>query len=423
MSQILIATIGSLGDLHPFIAIGLELRARQHQVSFCTSEMYRAKLEALGFSFFPLRPNVSPSTPEMLQWAREIMDAQKGPERLLRDFLFPRIGEMFEDLARAAELARPDLLVSSEVLYAAPVLAEKSRLPWVSCVTSPISFFSIHDPPILPPVPRLSKFLFSFGPRFNRVLMRLIKWRTRSWSEPLRRLRAELGLPPGGDPIYEGKHSPLLVLVLYSSVMGGPQPDWPANAVMTGFPFHDGTSEQNGPALESFLGSGAAPIVFTLGSAAVCDPRTFYVESVRAAEILGERAVLVLGSNPAPEHLPHGIAAFDYLPFSQVFPRASAIVHQGGIGTTGQALRAGRPMLIMPYSHDQPDNARRIESLGAGRSISRQRYTGERAAAELRLLLGEGSYRSKAEEISRRLAEENGAQRASEALEAAIRTR
>lgn len=421
MSHILFATIGSLGDLHPFIAIALKLRERNHRVAFCTSEHYRARLETLGFPFHPLRPDVAPNTPEMLQWSKDIMDARKGAERLHRDFLFPRIREMYDDLSRAVASAKPDLLVSSEIAYAAPVVAEKLRLSWASCVPSPICFFSLYDPPILPPIPRLSRFLFSFGPRLNRVLVNLMKSKTRPWTAPMRKLRADLGLAAGRDPIYEGKHSPSLVLALYSSVLGAPQPDWPPNTIVTGFPFYDGPNEPDATALEAFLQKGPPPIVFTLGSAAVFDPRQFYHESIRAAELLGQRAVLLIGSNPPPPNLPPTIAAFDYLPFSRIFPRASVIVHQGGIGTTGQALRAARPMLIMPCSHDQPDNAHRIAKLKAGRTISRDRYTAQRAAAELQPLLRDPIYARTAEAIARQIQNEDGASTSADALEALLR--
>jgi rhamnosyltransferase subunit B len=418
MRHILIATFGSLGDLHPFIALALELRSRSHLVTFCSSELYRAKIEGLNFPFYPLRPDVAPDSPEMMQWSKDIMDAQRGPERLLRDFLFPRVGEMYEDLSRAfSSSPPPDLLISSEILYAAPILAEKTKIPWASVVLSPMSFLSASDPPILPQMPRVSKFLFSFGPRINRGLINLMKRRTYPWAAPVRKLRAELGLPPGRHPIFEGKHSPDLVLAMFSRMMGLTQPDWPPNTVLTGFAFYDGTAEQHRSELDCFLRKGPSPIVFTLGSAAVFDPSNFYEESLKAVQILGQRAILLLGNNPPPENLPETVAAFDYLPFSTIFPKAELNVHQGGIGTTGQALRAGRPMLIMPYSHDQQDNAHRIEKLKVGRSISRSSYSAKRATRELSMLLEEPRYRLNANDVSAQIQKENGAKAAADALE------
>lgn len=422
MGRVLFTTLGSLGDLHPLVAIALRLRERGHTVAFSTSLLYRKKLETSGFEFYPLRPDISPDRPDMLQRSREIMDARKGPERLLRDFIFPQVRETHEDLARAVGNGKPDLLVSGEIVYAAPLVAEKTGIRWVSCITAPLSFFSAHDPPILAPAQRLSRLLFRFGLRFNQWLIDLIKLRTRGWSGPVRRLRTELGLPPGPDPIYEGKHSPSLVLALFSSAFARKQPDWPPQTQVIGFPFYDGAAEAApNPALENFLAAGEAPLVFTLGSAAVFDPRQFYGESVRAAQLLGRRALLLLGPNAPPPDLPPNILALDYAPYSQVFPRAAVVVHQGGIGTTAQCLRAGVPMLVMPFSFDQPDNAHRLVKLGVARTLSRASYSSRRAAAELVHLLREELYRRNIREIARTLRDEDGAATGADAIEEQLR--
>jgi UDP:flavonoid glycosyltransferase YjiC (YdhE family) len=152
-----------------------------------------------------------------------------------------------------------------------------------------------------------------------------------------------------------------------------PQPDWAANTVITGFTFYDGSQDRTEltQELKQFLDAGEPPIVFTLGSAAVLDPGNFYQESIQAAKQLNRRAVLLIGKNTPPKNLSEDILAVNYAPYSQIFPHACAIVHQGGIGTTAQALRAGRPTLVMPYSHDQPDNAARVNRLGTSRTIPR----------------------------------------------------
>jgi rhamnosyltransferase subunit B len=179
---------------------------------------------------------------------------------------------------------------------------------------------------------------------------------------------------------------------------------------LTGATFYDGS--QGGaeltPQLKQFLHAGEPPIVFTLGSAAVVDPGSFYQESIQAARQLNRRAVLLIGKNTPPANLSEDILAVDYAPYSQIFPHASAIVHQGGIGTTTQALRASRPTLVMPYSHDQPDNAARVERLGTSRTIPRKQYSASRAAKELRELLDNSSYAAKAVEIGGIIQAENG---------------
>jgi UDP:flavonoid glycosyltransferase YjiC (YdhE family) len=189
---------------------------------------------------------------------------------------------------------------------------------------------------------------------------------------------------------------------------------------ITGFPFYDRDGAAGMPAeLSRFLDAGPPPIVFTLGSSAVMDAGTFYHHSAEAAKLLGRRAVLLIGKNPRnrPSHLPEEIAAFDYAPFSELFPRAAAIVHQGGVGTTGQAMRSGRPMLVMPYAHDQPDNAERVTRLGIARTIRRRQYTPAKVAKQLRILLDNQSYAVAAENVGKRMAGEDGVQAACDALE------
>jgi rhamnosyltransferase subunit B len=149
----------------------------------------------------------------------------------------------------------------------------------------------------------------------------------------------------------------------------------------------------------------------------VLAPGRFFQESVEAVKQLHRRAVLLVGKNAPPENLPPDILAIDYAPYSQIFPRACAIVHQGGIGTTAQALRSGRPTLIMPYSHDQPDNAARVERLGTSRTIPRDRYSASRVVKELKILMENPSYATKATKIGQIVRSENGVGVACDAIE------
>jgi len=220
-------------------------------------------------------------------------------------------------------------------------------------------------------------------------------------------------LPPGQDPIHEGQHSPSLSLAMFSEVLGAPQPDWPASAAQSGFAYFDqGPQPGFPPELEEFLDAGSPPIVFTLGTAAVFSAGDFYRQSIAAAQRLGRRAVLLIGRDPAnqiAEPLPEGIIAVQYAPYSRVFPRAAAIVHQGGIGTTAQALRSGRPMLVMPHAFDQPDNADRVVRLGVGLTIPKSKYNADRAGRALGRLLNEPSFARKAAIVGERLQKEDGA--------------
>ena len=417
--RIVFSTFGTFGDVNPLIALALELRRRGHTPVLAIPAMFREKIEPLGIEFAAVRPDQDPNDKRMVEM---IWDIKRGTERGLREFLFPAIRDSYHDLLDAVTAnGGADLLVTGELAYAGPIVAEKTGIPWASYVLAPLSFFSGYDPPVLPPYPILSK-VPSLVPRIGRLVPRFARVVTRNWSEPLYALRRDLGLPEGENPIFDAKHSPRLVLALFSRVLGDPQPDWPPNTLITGFAFYDGDAGKTdlAPELEKFLAAGRSPLVFTLGSAAVMAAGDFYEQSAQAVELLAERAILLVGNEPhnRPNRALSGkICVAPYAPFSKIFPRASAIVHQGGVGTTAQALKAGRPMLVMPYSHDQPDNARRVRHLGVAKVIQRKDYRAETAAEKIRELLEDAKYSQRAAEVARVIAQEDGVATACDALE------
>ncbi len=344
-----------------------------------------------------------------------MMDPKKGTEYVIRDWVFAHLRDTYTDLMNIALSA--DFMVAGDGVVAAKLVAEKLGMKWAFCALSPASFCSAYDPPLLPIFSILSKFR-PLGLTVNRSVMNFAKFITRSWAQPMYQLRQELGLPPVGHPLFEGKYSPYLVLALFSSVLTKPQPDWASNTVITGFTFYDGKKEGTKlpVELQRFLDAGEPPIVFTLGSAVVLAAGNFYLESIQAAQQLNRRAVLLIGKNPPPKDLPESIIAVDYVPYSEIFPHASAIVHQGGIGTTAQALRAGHPTLVIPYSHDQPDNAARVERLGTSRTIRRKNYTAKRAVKELSLL-DNPRYTASSAEIAQIVRAEDGVRVACDEIE------
>ena len=409
--RVVMATIGSLGDLHPYIALALEMKKRYLEPVIATSTIYRQRIESLGIEFQPLRPEFpEQGTPEYTAMMEGVVDPNRGAEYLFKGILVPAVRDMYDDLSAAIEDA--DLLVTHPIVLAGPPLAQQSRIPWVSTVLAPASIWSAFDPWVPPNMPWLHKVLKGGGPFAARLYMKLVKAMSAPWLKEVYNLRAELGLPQGEHALFEGQFAPDLNLALFSGALYEPQSDWPANTVVTGFPFFD--RKDNAPPdvdLLRFLGRGPAPIVFTLGSAAVNLAGDFYRESVAAAKLLKRRAVLLVGSKEnRPKHrLPEDVIAVDYAPLGELLPRAAAMVHQGGVGTTGQGLRAGVPMLVVPFAHDQPDNGARVERLGVARVVARNHYQAERVASELKELLGHPAYERNAREIGSRVRAENGA--------------
>ncbi|MBS0266643.1 MAG: glycosyltransferase family 1 protein [Planctomycetes bacterium] len=415
--KILLTTFGSLGDLYPYIALARGLQSRGHSVVLASTDRYRERVESAGLKFHPLRP-AGPDLEQERELMCRVMDARRGSEYVIRELMMSVLADTYADTLAAAEGA--DLLVSHVLTFATRLVAEKKQIPWVSPFLQPLGFFSAYDPPALPLAPFLAKLRF-FGPGFHRLLFRLADRKCRPWGAPWQRLRAEIGLPPTSEnPVMDGNFSPHLVLGLFSELIAARQPDWPRATVIAGFPRPDLGGSTTLPAeLERFLDAGPAPIVFTLGSSGLMSAGTFFQESALAAAQLGRRAVLVVGAQP--ENRPTSMSAdclcVEYAPFAGLFPRAAAVVHAGGIGTTALVMRSGRPSLVMPLAHDQFDNAARAERLGVSLTISQRRYTARRAADRLRLLLDNPQYAQRAAVVQQAVLPEDGVKSACLAME------
>ena len=421
--RIVLSNIGTFGDINTLIAIALELKRRGHVPVMALPAVYQPKIAPLGLEFHAIRPDIDPTNSVLVEM---VYDIKHGTEHGLRDFLFPALRQTYDDLLDAAtKPARADLLLLGELNYAGPLVAEVTGIPWASYVLAPLSFFSAFDPPVLPPYPRMAR-ADKAVPGFGRVIRRLARFASRKWPQPIYDLRRELGLAKGANPLFDAKHSPYLVLALFSSVLGVEQKDWPEHTLITGFCFYDADAGNAAlpPNLEEFMAAGPPPVVFTLGSAAVLAAGDFYEVSARAAVKLGIRAVLLIGADPRnrPSHeLPSSICVAEYAPYSALFSRAALIVHQGGVGTTAQCLRAGKPMIVMPYSHDQPDNARRMRRLKVARTIQRAGYSPLRVARKLKAMLAEPRFAERAQSVAKRLGHEDGVGAACDALEELFR--
>jgi MGT family glycosyltransferase len=413
--RIVLATLGSYGDIHPYMAIAMELSKRGHRPVIATSELYRDKIVAAGLEFAPMHPHIPPPEKQEQLMMDSVMNPKKGTGYLLNEILLPFVREAYDDLLTLVDQA--DLLLTHPIAFAGPLVAQKTGIPWVSSVLAPVSFFSAYDPPV-PPFWSWLRHLQILGPRVVAAFFKQIKKLYRN--EHYEQFRIELGLPYRGNPVFEGQHSPQLILALFSKLFAAPQPDWPSQARVTGFAFYDGRNELDmPPELSTFLDQGPPPIVFTLGTSAVWVARDFYRASVAVAKILGRRAVLLIGDerNQPVESLPPEIIAVNYAPFEALLPQASAMVHHGGVGTTSQGLRAGIPTLIVPFAFDQPDNAAHAARLGVSRTLPRPRYRASRVARELDILLTRPDYAARAKEVGKLLRKENGARVASDLIE------
>lgn len=414
MGRIVLATMGSLGDLHPMIALGLGLRDRGHSVVINTWSGYREKVESLGLEFASLRPDVDIDDRELHARA---MDARTGPEFVIKELILPNIRAMYDDVMAATEGA--DALINGEIVYVGDAVAQTRDIKWISSTLAPLTMFSSYDPNVYPQASWVFDLVRPMPVAFHDALFRLMRWTIRDWFKPYRKFRKELGLSEDHDPVFTDKIAPLLHLAMFSRALGEPQPDWPPQTVQTGTCFFDESeSSELQPELGAFLDGGEPPIIFTLGSAAVLDARDFFDESIAAAKTLNKRAVVLYGRDcPRPQGLNDEIIGVEYAPFSLIFRHAACIVHQAGVGTTSQVLRAGVPAVIVPFSHDQPDNAARCRRRGAALVISRHNYNRQTAAKAIEKVLSNNEFRSNAERLASIVAKENGISTTCDAIE------
>ena len=416
--HIVFATAGSLGDLVPFLALGRELRQRGKRVTVATSANHKSKVLEAGLAFRHMRPDPE-NTPA---FHARYMHPKTGGQFVYQDYLGPAIRRSYEDLEEATRDA--DLLVSQSLMaLAAPLVAARTQLPWVSAVFQPMSFFSVHERPNYLPFPLLP-WLCGRSPKIHQNIFQYVRKHTEQWVQPVLDFRKELGIAQQGHPMYEGQHAPGCVLAMFSPMLGGPQPDWPPSVMQTGTAQLPPQAAPLPEALKQFLerDDAARPLaIFTLSSAASNDAGDFYRDGLAAAGKLGLRALLITSglaaSSRLPEPLPDWACRVDYAAFEQVFPYAAVVVHAGGIGTGFKAMQAGAPQILVPHAHDQLDNALRLQRLGVARVLPGKRGGAGALQRALREVLADRRMQAEAASVAHKARQEDGVARASDVIE------
>ncbi len=420
--RFLLSTWGSKGDLHPFLSLGQALRRRGHAVTLAGNPDWDDTITGAGFEFLPAGPR---QTTEFLATIPEIASTDGGGKvaiaALMEKWFSPAFSAIYRALCEAAP--RHDCLLAHHAVMVAGAVAETAGVPWATAVLAPCIVPSRYS---LPVSLGRQPWRGPFGRAANALLWRLARRGFSGIVDPyLRRFRADHGLPPlvGRDAAFDGGVSSQAVLALYSPAFCPAAPDWGPHVAQAGFCFWDPLEDYTPPAaLVDFLAAGgddAKPLLVTLGTAMIANPQGFYEAAVEAVRGTRHRAILLLGREAnAPAGLPENVFVLDYAPFGWLMPRCAAVMHQCGIGTSAQALRAGLPSVCCPYSFDQPNNARQLEALGVG--VYLPPNPRRRSAAILRRALEDllaSDAPARAAKIAATLREEDGPTRACEILE------
>jgi rhamnosyltransferase subunit B len=411
MHAILVA-VGSAGDVHPFVGIGLGLAARGHKVTLVAAGYFEELAAKVGFDFVPVvsREEFLRLLENPLAWHRF-----RGFIECFRGGVLPTFQPIYQAIVERY-VPGETVVVASTLAFGARCAQEKLGLPLVNVHLSPSVFRSDYHNPVLP-----GMFLPYWLPR---ALKRSQYWLAdtlvieRLMRGPLNDFRASIGLQPVKGILARWHNSPDGVLGLFPDWFAAPQPDWPRQTALAGFPLYDerGVSPLD-DGLLAFLDSGDPPIVFTPGSA-MRHGREFFSTAIEACTRLRRRGLLLTRfGEQVPTELPCGVRHFSYAPFSQLLPRSAALVHHGGIGTLSQGFAAGVPQLVMPMSFDQPDNAARLKRLGAGLALPPKRFQAPAVAAMLQRLLDSREVALRCREIARQMAEERPLETACEQIE------
>jgi UDP:flavonoid glycosyltransferase YjiC (YdhE family) len=422
--HLLLTSIGTAGDLHPFIAIGVALRSRGHDVTILANPHFADRIHRMGLGFWPL--GTEDDHHRMVTGA-DLVSRARGPSYVLRNLILANFEPMLDALQHLARVSRPDAVLAHHICFAAPAACQRLGIPCATAVLAPLFWLSRHEPIVYPhlPIENLPRWA-------DRALRHLLRPAAR-WlvDKPTNAVRRAHGLPDirniafheaRGQTLPRGSRRPSPgrpILALWSSHYRPALPDDPPNARICGFTWFDRAGpivEAEDRRLRDFLSRGEPPLVFTLGTSVVHHGQSLYPLAAAACRELGRRAILLGAPDDGATPDSDRIHRLSYAPYSRILPHAAAVIHHGGIGTTAHAMRAGAPSLIIPFANDEFDNAARAKRLGVAHTLPVTRLNHRTLTEAIRRLLADKPAAAAAKVISTKLIAEDGADAAAEAL-------
>jgi UDP:flavonoid glycosyltransferase YjiC (YdhE family) len=398
VKRVLISTVGSHGDVLPFIALARKFASHGHEPILYANPFFREYVQDIAIRFVPVG-----TIQQYVSLFDELADV--NPVRMFRH-VAAEYAARCPDYHRAMQkdvIADQTIAIGNSLLFAHRLLRETDQVPCATVHLAPCAFRSNDRPPRLTPASDW------FGPRIPRFLTRTAWWLLDQsfydpvFTRPLNRYRAELGLPGIQRALRSWIHEADCVVGLFPDWFGQPQADWPANLTLTGFPLYDDAGQRPLSAqLLQFLQAGPPPVAFSAGTA-TATARDFFDTSVNAARQAGVRAILLTHfAQQVPSALPENVIHVNYAPFGVLLPRLGAFVHHGGIGSIGHALRAGVPQLVRPVSYDQFDNSARVLKLGVARELLVRQYTAPAVAQALTEILDDHDLHKRCRQVAQR---------------------
>ncbi len=416
-----IITTGSRGDVQPFIALALGLKAAGHKVRIVTHEEFRTAIEKCNLDFSPIAGDpkalIASEAGQQFFNPRSPVAFFQGAKRLNDE-----VAEMFQQQMRDGMIGASgsDALICS---FSAPLsvyVAEKLGLPYVVVALAPI--VRTRDFPAIIFAPR------SFGPFLNSLTHRVFQFIVeRLLQKNIKNIRKEHGLARKFGSLFSSLNAPdVLFLNAFSAKIVPPPNDWPIAHRLTGFLTVPSNSDYQPTAeLKAFLNAGEPPVYVGFGSMVDKSPTQLTDIAVGAAKKSGKRLIISKGwANLASESLPGFVFALGDVPHEWLFPHLAGIVHHGGAGTTAAALRSGIPSTIVPFGVDQPFWGWRVSDVGVGcKPIPRKQLTVENLADAFIRMSSDQAMIKKASELGAELRREDGVLNAVRYIEAYLEAR
>jgi rhamnosyltransferase subunit B len=380
--KFLLTALGSYGDVHPMVGLGAALKSRGHQVAIVANPHFQPIVERMGIEF--LACGTAEEYHELAHHPH-LFDPMKGPQ-LIVGLMARTVRELY-GIVDANVVPGETVLCAHVLDFASRTHHDLHGTPIASIHFAPVGLRSFHESPQM--------FRMLMQPWLPRWFRRFQYWMADKVVDYLiagtiNGLRKDLGLAPVRRVMHQWYFSPQLVIGMFPEWFAPPQPDWPPNTKLTGFPLWDESATTPlSPAVSDFLGAGDPPVAFAPGSANT-DAHQFFTAAAEACHNLRRRGILLSKySDHIPQHLPDGVIHAEFVPFSHLLPRAAALVHHGGVGTCAQGLSAGVPQIIMPMAYDQLDNAARLERLGVAGNLPPKKFTGANLTSVLGNLLAD----------------------------------
>ncbi len=419
--KILILTIGTRGDVQPYIALGLALKQSGHEVIICTCAHFEPFVRENGLGYGYVNNDFidfmhSPEGKIVLGNAGSLWKTLVTLVPVIR-----KLGDLQErqmaDVWTASQESAPDLILYHPKAIGAADFAEKLEVPCMLAFWLPMYVPTTRFPAMgFPELP--------LGPGYRRLTYQLIRRILLMMSGRVSKWRKRNGLAPRSPGLRmrlpDGRRIPALHGFSRHVI---PRPDdWPETSVVTGYWLLDQEEGWDPPtSLTEFLSNGEPPVYFGFGSIFGRDPMRateIVLEAIRRTRV---RAILARGwggLEPGDAALPETVMLIDSAPHSWLFPQVNAVVHHGGCGTTAAGLLAGKPSIICPFFGDQPFWGRQVERLGVGPSpIPQKRLTVDSLSRAIETVMNDSEMREKASALGRRLREENGTANAAEFID------